>query len=180
MKIGSIRWRRKLGSDIKRERINQFTKEQLQEAAKNSCSYRGVLRYLGVPARSGGRLTRIGERLKSEGIDIGHFRHNGANYGVNHRGGWAKLSAKDILVYHRSKFKEQPARLKKALLEIGRKYECIKCGLKEWEGKSLVLDVHHYNGDSLDNRPENIDFMCPNCHSQTDNYGAKNIGNGKR
>jgi len=36
------------------------------------------------------------------------------------------------------------------------------------------LEVHHINGDKRDNTLENLQLLCPNCHSYTDNYGTKN------
>lgn len=37
------------------------------------------------------------------------------------------------------------------------------------------MQVHHINGNHRDNRIENLQILCPNCHSQTENYGSKNI-----
>lgn len=67
--------------------------------------------------------------------------------------------------------------LKKKLLESGYKdYKCEnpECGLSEWHGKPICLQLHHINGDPTDNRLENLQLLCPNCHSQTDNFGSKN------
>lgn len=43
-----------------------------------------------------------------------------------------------------------------------------------WNGKTLTFDLDHINGDNTDNRIENLRFLCPNCHSQTETYKGKN------
>lgn len=66
-------------------------------------------------------------------------------------------------------------RHKKYLLQFGLKEnKCEECGLSEWNGKPLVCQVHHINGNRNDNRLENLQMLCPNCHSQTDNFQNKN------
>lgn len=56
-------------------------------------------------------------------------------------------------------------------------YKC-KCGNKgEWEGKIIVLQLDHVNGINTDNRLENLRFLCPNCHSQTETHSGKNNKN---
>lgn len=49
-----------------------------------------------------------------------------------------------------------------------------ECGLVEWRGKKLPLELHHVNGVPDDNRVENLTLLCPNCHSLTPNYCGKN------
>lgn len=57
-----------------------------------------------------------------------------------------------------------------------KEYKCEICGINEWQGRPLRLQVHHINGEHYDNRLENLQILCPNCHSQTDNYAGKNSG----
>jgi hypothetical protein len=65
--------------------------------------------------------------------------------------------------------------LKQRLLAEGLKEnKCERCGLTEWLGEPLNMQLHHVNGAGKDNRLENIVFLCPNCHSRTENYGGRN------
>jgi hypothetical protein len=64
--------------------------------------------------------------------------------------------------------------LKRRLLALGLKQErCETCGISDWLGKPLSLALHHINGDGADNRLENLELLCPNCHSQTDNFAGR-------
>ncbi len=49
-------------------------------------------------------------------------------------------------------------------------YKCESCNIHEWNGKHLVLELEHINGDRRDNRKENLKLLCPNCHSQTETF----------
>lgn len=60
--------------------------------------------------------------------------------------------------------------------------KCELCGWAEvnkYTGK-IPLQVHHIDGDSKNCRPENLQYICPNCHSLTKNYGSRNKGNGRQ
>lgn len=55
---------------------------------------------------------------------------------------------------------------------------CLKCGNIEWLGKPIILEIHHINGNNKNNQRENLEALCPNCHSQTDYWRkAKNPKN---
>jgi DNA-binding transcriptional ArsR family regulator len=64
--------------------------------------------------------------------------------------------------------------LKTRILGAGLKENrCERCGIAEWRGLPLSLALHHVNGDGRDNRLENLQLLCPNCHSQTDNFAGR-------
>ena len=66
--------------------------------------------------------------------------------------------------------------LKKYLIETRGK-KCEECGQEgTWNNKPLVLQLDHIDGDSDNNFPLNIRLLCPNCHSQTENFGSKGKG----
>lgn len=65
---------------------------------------------------------------------------------------------------------------KRLLREKLKEYKCELCGNIEWLGKPIPLELHHINGINTDNRLENLQLLCPNCHALTDNYRGKNVG----
>jgi len=67
--------------------------------------------------------------------------------------------------------------LKRYLAE--QKEGCWECGITDWNGKDIVLELEHISGNSFDNTEENVSLLCPNCHSQTFTYKNRNKGNGR-
>jgi transposase-like protein len=66
--------------------------------------------------------------------------------------------------------------IKRRLLAHGLKEpRCERCAIDEWLGEPLVLALHHINGDNCDDRLENLQLLCPNCHSQTENFAGRNV-----
>lgn len=66
-------------------------------------------------------------------------------------------------------------KLRQALFLSGYKEnKCECCNITEWNGKPISMQLHHIDGNPLNNALENLQILCPNCHTQTDNYGSKN------
>ena len=60
-------------------------------------------------------------------------------------------------------------------------YECVMCGNNgSWQGKELTLQLDHIDGNPKNNRLDNCRWLCPNCHAQTDTWGANNIAEDNR
>ena len=52
-------------------------------------------------------------------------------------------------------------------------YKCNKCGINEWMGEKITLEIEHKDGDNWNNKKENLEFLCPNCHSLTSTFRKK-------
>lgn len=77
-----------------------------------------------------------------------------------------------------SKKEYSTSKLKIRLINEGyKKCICEECNLTEWNGEPIPLELHHKDGDKTNNSFENLAILCPNCHSQTDNYCGKNTAN---
>lgn len=142
----------------------KYTKELMQDAVNNSLSIAGVARYLGLRI-AGGTQTHISNKIKMYQIDISHFTGQGHNKGKIAKN---RMPADEILIIlPDGSYRAKPDRLRRALQEKGVPFLCNSCGLSnKWNGKPLQLEVNHISGDWLDNRFENLEFLCPNCHSQ--------------
>ena len=150
----------------------KYTKERLTEAVKVAVSFCDVLRFFNTPF-SGGAHAHVRRSLAKFGIDTSHF--TGAK---TIRLGIGKYHFKDVLVKDRQgiKKKEKIAILRRAFLESGIEEKCLECGLPAlWNNKPIRLQIDHRDGDWSNNEPANLRFLCPNCHSQTENFGSKNI-----
>lgn len=64
-------------------------------------------------------------------------------------------------------------------LAEARGYRCETCGIGDWNGKPITLQVDHVNGDPSNDLPSNLRLLCPNCHSQTEFLGGANKGRGR-
>jgi len=70
---------------------------------------------------------------------------------------------------------KKPHHVKNKLWDLGLKdKKCEICGLTDkYNGKPLTLELHHIDGNRKNNLLQNLQILCPNCHSQTDTFRRK-------
>ncbi|KUN82643.1 HNH endonuclease signature motif containing protein [Streptomyces griseoruber] len=173
---GCLRGRMKrLGVDIshfEREGV-KWTREILESAVAASTNMCEVLRHLELEV-VGGHHMHISRRIKAYGIDTSHFQ------GQTRRGKpWRPRTPEALLVQQPDgQARRVPSdRLRWAMTASGMSEQCGLCGIGNvWRGHPLPLEVDHVDGNWRDNRIENLRFLCPNCHSTTDNDRGRGKG----
>lgn len=139
----------------------KFSKEELESIIKNSYSIAQTAEKIGYKGGSGS--TQVKKMIEYYHFDISHFKGQGWN--------------KNNFDYGRFR-KNNIIRSSSALsaLTYKRGHICENCGLETWLNKPIPLEVHHKDGDRLNNEEDNLILLCPNCHAFTFNYRGKNIG----
>jgi len=153
-------------------KTKSWTKNDLQKAVKKSTSVRQVLIKLNLRL-AGGNYTQIKKYLEVYKIETSHFTGQAWNKGKILIGK-PRIKLEDILKKD-SYF--QSFKLKKRLFvaKLKPKY-CEECGWKKISDDGRVpLELDHINGDSKDNRIENLRVLCPNCHSLKPTHRGRNI-----
>lgn len=142
----------------------RYTQEMLEDAVQKSESYMGVLRYLGIKP-AGGSHTHIKARVAACGIDTSHFTGKASNRGKSSP---RRKAADEILIlYPQGSSRVRVKQLRRAMSDCGVIEQCVYCGLgTEWNGLPIHMEIDHINGEWLDNRLENLQYLCPNCHYQ--------------
>ena len=145
----------------------KYTKEKLEKLVKECLSWRQLILALSL-RECGGNYKNLQNRCKEFGIDTSHFNGQGWNK-PEHPSYGNSIDLDKRLVIQETK---KPAnKTKEILINHGLKEDrCEICGITEWNGKPITLELHHINGNPKDDRLENLQILCPNCHSQTFNY----------
>ena len=150
----------------------KYLKENFEKVVKESFSIADVLRKLDL-APKGGSYGIINKYIKLYEIDTTHFTGQAWNKGCSFTEKASMIPLNEIL-QNNTNFRSNS--LKYRLVKEGLKeWKCEKCGCNgEWQGEPIILELHHINGNHYDNRIENLQILCPNCHSQTTTYRSKN------
>lgn len=159
---------------VKKKEIRKKTEEEFVEMVKTylplSNSFNHLCTNLGLRGVDGyyKKLKRI---IKENNLSIEHF--GTLIIEKESRNGCTPIPDEEFFV---NGYGHQGKYIIKRLVDGGYKeYKCENCGISEWDGKPLRLQIHHINGEHNDNRLENLQLLCPNCHTQTDTYARNNV-----
>ncbi len=137
--------------------ISKFSKEEITDAVIKSRSISEAVKNLGK-CRSGQQTKRLKEIIFKYEIDTSHF--------IDSR-------SKDLERIFNNEISIKTHSLRNKLIkEKLKKEKCEICGISEWNGKKIRVELHHIDGNNKNNNFSNLQNLCPNCHSQTDNHSV--------
>lgn len=166
---------------IMASQLYNYTPAELQRLLDESDSYKEVLRKLGM-CDHGNNYTTLRKVINEYNLDLTKISENRSKLSSKLI---KKLHAKHIITLDEILIENSTylngANLKNKLFEANLKdKKCECCGLSEWLEKPIPLQIHHKNGVHNDNRIENLELLCPNCHALTDTFAGKNIDHSKQ
>ena len=147
-----------------------WSKENLEKTVKDCNCWFDWLRALNVPT-NGCNYRTLKKKAILYNIDTSHFNyiyaktHNGQRVAKNRTN---DQIFSDSIGIHRNTLKN--AYIDRILKGVA-KCEC--CGIESWNNKELVFQMHHKDGNSKNNKLDNLILLCPNCHSQTENFSNR-------
>lgn len=138
-----------------------LSEEEFADLVRQSRSIQDLALKIGYEKTGGGTQTSLKKAIEERGLDISHFLGQG----------WNKENY-DFSSFTKNSNKKNGNSTRRALIKL-RGHKCEKCGNTEWLEQPINLEVHHINGNRNDNTLENLQLLCPNCHSYTDNFCYK-------
>ena len=137
------------------QNLIKFSREEVELAIFKAKTMRGASHILGINDRT--------------------FKRIASEYGIYHFGGEGAGKKLDLQEILEGKHPQYPtSKLSKRLVREGiKEYRCEKCGITEWCGNKISLELDHVDGNSKNHKLSNLRLLCPNCHSQTPTFRNK-------
>ena len=146
----------------------KYSKETIHPVIVGCNSVSEALQKLGLSKKGGqGELRKL---IKSILIQDGTYT------GQGHMKNKTYVKIKNEEFFIKSENERNHWNIRTAIFNRGLKERvCERCGNTTWLGNPIPLEVHHKDGDKLNNTLENLEILCPNCHCFTDTYKIKNV-----
>ncbi len=141
----------------------KFNDEQIKAFVKECTSFVQLQVKMGYSGKSGSATKTLQNLLDEKGIDYSHFKGHA----------WNKNENKPEVKHRDPNRQLSQSTIKEHFIKT-HEYKCECCGISEWNNKPITLQLHHKDGNHSNNEDENLCLLCPNCHSQTENFCGKN------
>ena len=150
-----------------RNKVDEIDEETFKTLVKKNTNWK----YLSIACgydNDGGRKF-LARRIEKLGLNTEHFDND--------------VIPSDKIFVVESQYTNNIEIKKRLLRDFDRAYECAACnnehftkcdGVLMWNNKEIVLQLEHINGINDDNRLDNLEFLCPSCHSQTSTFCGGN------
>lgn len=148
------------------------SKDDLIKAIKTSYNYTEVLQKLELDANNNNHRRKIYSLIKYYELDTSNLekKRNPSNQA---RSFDPKNPLKTLFT---KKSRATSGTVKRYLFKLGLKETCCeKCKIETWNNQIISLELHHLDGDNTNHSLQNLQILCPNCHSQTENYKVNNV-----
>ena len=148
-----------------------ITDEQIIEACKTEMSM----------SRSCAKLKMNYHTFRKRAMNLGVFFVNKSGKGIkkSKENGNVKFDLQDILNGKHPHYSSHKIRIR-LIEERIKEDKCESCGISNiWNNKPLSMQLDHKDGDHCNHNLDNLQILCPNCHTQTKNHGSKKIKNNR-
>ena len=139
----------------------KLSEEEFATLVKESHSFYELASKIGYEKTGGGTQTLLKKAVAERNLDVSHFSKQA----------WNKNQF-DYSTFSKGSYKKNGKTTLAPLIAL-RGHQCERCGLTKWLEQPIKLEIHHKNGDRSNNELDNLEILCPNCHSYTETFCYK-------
>lgn len=144
--------------------LDTYSDEDFINIIKNSSSYSQLCLNLGYKSKSGDLVNRIKVRMNTLNLTEKDFKQD------------KRIKRTEDNIFIKNSTADQRTLRRWYLNNNYTEYKCAICGQEPlWQNKPMSLILDHINGENHDDRLENLRWVCPNCNSQLETTGSRNI-----